>query len=67
MLFAMEKKAAVSWMSTVRTLLEEQLPSAGPDVAGWFRVTRDGQNMEDSCKQHKDGSKEHRKREGKKK
>ena len=33
------EKAAVSWMSTVRTLLEEQLPSAGPDVAGWFRVT----------------------------
>ena len=32
-------------MSTVRTLLEEQLPSAGPDVAGWFGVTRD-QNME---------------------
>ena len=41
MLVAMEKKAAVSWMSTVRTLLEEQLPSAGPDVAGWFGVTRD--------------------------
>ena len=40
------EKAAVSWMSTVRTLLEEQLPSAGPDVAGWFEVTRDGQNME---------------------
>ena len=45
MLFAMEKKAAVSRMSTVRTLLEEELPSAGPDVAGWFDVTRDGQNI----------------------
>ena len=27
-------------MSTVWTLLEEQLPCAGPDIAGWFRVTR---------------------------
>ena len=35
------EKAAVSRMSTVWTLLEEELPSAGPDVAEWVTVTRD--------------------------
>ena len=30
----------------MRALLEEQLPGAGPDVAGWFSVSTGDQNME---------------------